>query len=84
MGNRCAGGVNDSGRPNCARVVCDPGAMIRIFSSRKGGIVAENIRKPEAVKFADTCALGNRLPILQSRRASVTRLSFRDGTMEVG
>jgi len=31
--------VNDSGRPSCAKVVCDPGAMIKMCSSRKGGML---------------------------------------------
>ncbi len=39
VGNLCDAGVNDSGRPNCARVVCDPGAMINMCSSLNGGIL---------------------------------------------
>ncbi len=39
MENLCDAGVNDSGRPSCASVVCDPGAMIKMCSSRNGGIL---------------------------------------------
>jgi hypothetical protein len=39
VGNLCDAGVNDSGRPSCAKVVCDPGAMIKMCSSRKGGML---------------------------------------------
>ena len=40
VGNLFAAGVNDSGKPSCASVVCEPGAMIKMCSSRNGGIVA--------------------------------------------
>jgi len=39
VGNLCDAGVNDSGRPSWAKVVCDPGAMIKTCSSRKGGML---------------------------------------------
>ena len=38
VGNLCCAGQKDSGRPSCARVVCEPGAIMRICSSLKGGI----------------------------------------------
>lgn len=40
VGSRIAAGVKDSGKPSWARVVCEPGAIIKMCSSRKGGIVS--------------------------------------------
>ena len=39
--NLCCAGVNDSGSPSCAKVVCEPGTMMRMFSSLKGGMLNE-------------------------------------------